>query len=147
MKVVINDCYGGFSLSTRGEAAYLKRKGETPFFYVNARTIDAHGSRIDFDRLKRWEPAEDEGFVIVYTYLDDLGDDPDKEKREGARYFSGRDLNRSDPDLVAVVEEIGKPASGRHANLKVVEVPDDVEWVVEEYDGMEWVSETHRTWR
>lgn len=26
------------------------------------------------------------------------------------------------------------------------EVPDDVQWQIEEYDGREWVAETHRTW-
>jgi hypothetical protein len=28
----------------------------------------------------------------------------------------------------------------------VIEIPDDVEWEVEEYDGLEWVAEKHRTW-
>ena len=27
-----------------------------------------------------------------------------------------------------------------------VSIPDDVEWQIEEYDGMEWVAEAHRTW-
>jgi len=30
--------------------------------------------------------------------------------------------------------------------LKVVEIPDDVEWNVQEYDGNEWVAEKHRIW-
>jgi hypothetical protein len=32
------------------------------------------------------------------------------------------------------------------AELKVVESPDDVEWEIEEYDGIEWIAEVHRTW-
>ena len=32
------------------------------------------------------------------------------------------------------------------SDLKVVEIPDDVEWEIEEYDGNEWVSEVHRCW-
>jgi hypothetical protein len=28
----------------------------------------------------------------------------------------------------------------------VVEIPDDVNWQVEEYDGMEHIAEKHRTW-
>jgi hypothetical protein len=31
--------------------------------------------------------------------------------------------------------------------LAIVEIPDDVQWIIEENDGMEWVAEKHRTWR
>jgi len=31
-------------------------------------------------------------------------------------------------------------------NLKVVEIPDDVEWRIHDYDGAEHVYEKHRTW-
>ena len=55
-------------------------------------------------------------------------------------------IQRNDPDLVAAVEELGKAASGEHASLRIVEIPDDVQWEVEEYDGAEWVAEKHRTW-
>jgi hypothetical protein len=30
--------------------------------------------------------------------------------------------------------------------LKIVEVPADVEWVIDVYDGNEHVAEAHRTW-
>ena len=53
---------------------------------------------------------------------------------------------RSNEDLVRVVEKLGSEASGFLANLKVVEIPDDTEWEIEEYDGLEWVAEKHRTW-
>lgn len=56
------------------------------------------------------------------------------------------DHRRSDPDLVRVVEEMGEAANGRFARLRVVEVPDDVEWEIDEYDGTEHVAEKHRTW-
>lgn len=53
---------------------------------------------------------------------------------------------RSHRDVIEVVERLGKLANGDHAELKVVDVPDDVEWHIAEYDGMEWVAEDHRTW-
>jgi len=31
--------------------------------------------------------------------------------------------------------------------LAIVEIPDDVEYTIEEYDGNEHVAEAHRTWR
>ena len=65
---------------------------------------------------------------------------------EESNYISDRDIARDDPHLIQVVEELGDRANDRFARLKIVEIPDDVDWVVEEYDGLEWVAETHRTW-
>jgi hypothetical protein len=56
------------------------------------------------------------------------------------------DEERCDPALVACVAKLGKAANGRCAKLCVVEVPDDVEWQIEDYDGSEHVAEKHRTW-
>ena len=55
-------------------------------------------------------------------------------------------LDRTDPLLVQVVEEMGAAANSFYADLEVVEVPDDVtNWRIDEYDGNEWVAEG-RTW-
>lgn len=56
------------------------------------------------------------------------------------------EISRDDPCLVQTVLELGAKANGAYANLKIVEIPDEVEWTIHEYDGMEWVAETHRTW-
>jgi len=78
----------------------------------------------------------DKSFALgVCIYTDQFGDE-----------FYDRNLDRDDPDLIAVVEEMGASANGLCAELVVVEVPDDVSWHIEEYAGMEWVAETHRTW-
>jgi hypothetical protein len=53
---------------------------------------------------------------------------------------------RTDPRVIKVVEELGPDANVWCSELKIVEVPDDVEIEIEEYDGAEWVSEKHRTW-
>jgi hypothetical protein len=60
--------------------------------------------------------------------------------------FYDRDIPRDDPYLVKIVKEMGMSANGAHANLKIVEVPAGVDWIVSEYDGAEWVAEVHRTW-
>jgi hypothetical protein len=31
--------------------------------------------------------------------------------------------------------------------LRIVEIPDGVEWHISEYDGIEHIAENHRTWR
>jgi hypothetical protein len=53
--------------------------------------------------------------------------------------------DRTNPDLVRCVETLGSASSGTYANLKVVEIPDDVEWQIEEYDGAESIHEVHRS--
>jgi len=56
------------------------------------------------------------------------------------------DLPRTDRDLVDCVELLGDRSWGRNAELKVVIVPDEVEWHIQEQDGREWIAEDHRTW-
>lgn len=56
------------------------------------------------------------------------------------------DIARNDPKLVECVEKLGEEANGAYAELKVIEIPDDVNWEIGEYDGLEWVEEVHRRW-
>jgi hypothetical protein len=92
MKIVINTCYGGFSLSKEAFAQYCKETGTNP------------------EAVGDWE------------------------------------MPRDNPVLIRIVEEMGEAADGSYAALKVVEIPDGVNWCIEDYDGQEWVAERHRTW-
>lgn len=116
MKVLINACFGGFGLSDAAFEKLLDRKGIA------------------------WEKQEGEYDNMEYYHAGHLGDDD--------HYLYDRNLteNRADPDLIAVFEEMGDLTNGRYSRLKIVEVPDDVEWEVDEYDGNEWIAEKHRTW-
>lgn len=55
-------------------------------------------------------------------------------------------IPRDDERLVQVVEELRAEANGHCAELKVVAIPDDVQWIIAKADGSEQVSEQHRTW-
>ena len=58
------------------------------------------------------------------------------------------DAYRTNKRLINAVEKLGsKASSGQVAILKVIEIPDDVKWELDEYDGFEHVSEIHRSWR
>jgi hypothetical protein len=92
MKIVINNCHGGFGLSKEALDLFNERSG-TNILYYNTEHID-----------------------------------------------------RNNPILVEIVEQLGKAAHGQFAVLKVVEIPDDLEWEIEEYDGAEKIAEKHRTW-
>lgn len=56
------------------------------------------------------------------------------------------ECKRNDPALIECVTILGEEANESYSKLKIVEIPDDVDWEIEEYDGKEWVSEAHRTW-
>ena len=123
MKVVINACHGGFGLSDAAFEKFLDRKGIAWESCVNKYDM--------VDHYNKGHLGEEEHFLYSREML----------------YNSARQQeDRSDKDLVAVVEEMGSKANGEYAYLKVVEIPDDVEWDVEEYDGNEWVAEKHRIW-
>lgn len=55
-------------------------------------------------------------------------------------------MDRTDPFLVQVVEELGAGADNIYSELKIVDIPDDIEWYIHEYDGLEAVYEQHRVW-
>lgn len=52
--------------------------------------------------------------------------------------------DRTNPKLIQAVETLGKDASGKYSLLKVVDIPDDIEFTIENYDGLEWIAEKHR---
>lgn len=57
------------------------------------------------------------------------------------------EMARDDPTLIAVIEQLGsKASSGSFSKLKVVSIPADVSWQIEDFDGMEWIAEEHRKW-
>ena len=62
-------------------------------------------------------------------------------------FYASCDIPRDCPVLIALVEEMGERANSCYSRLKIVEVPDDADWYIEENDGMEWIAEVHRTWR
>ena len=55
-------------------------------------------------------------------------------------FFSSRDIDRADPDLVAVVEELGDEADGRHAALEIADLAPGTHYFIDEYDGLESVQ-------
>lgn len=48
---------------------------------------------------------------------------------------------RTDKNLVECVETLGSIANGKYSNLRVVEIPDYIEWAIENYYGIETIHE------
>lgn len=140
MKVVINDCYGGFGISPFGLSKLAKRKGISLFFYEQDYEARVYNRLSVTQANKCFHPialTEDIGKVVqedeMYKQYSDL-------------MFSDSDIERHDSDLVALVEAHGKKMNDNYSSLKIVEIPDDVEYEIQEYDGNEWIAEKHRTW-
>jgi agmatine/peptidylarginine deiminase len=118
MKIVINDCYGGFSLSPKAELELLKRLGYTNIQYLK------NGVEVSLDD-NHWNcDFYSNGELVWLTRTDD----------------------RTNPHLIDIVEEMGEEANGHCAQLKIIEIPDDVSYFIDDYDGAETVRETHRSW-
>jgi hypothetical protein len=151
MKVVINACYGGFSLSPKATKRYAELRGRECYFFVG-------GISEPYRQV-----TEDEATDSFMWYAFDAPDMPgamnvhwskqtDADKAEAHEWYTvhcldNRDIPRHETDLLRVVEELGEAANGECAKLQVVEIPDDVEYQIEEYDGNEHIAEAHRTWR
>lgn len=141
MKIVINTCYGGFGLSPEAHILFAKKKGHELTFYKQTKYAFENGK----DEYKKVEPTKTKKTDLIYASTKDLGDVINDIPNN---YRWSPDINRVDPDLISVIEELGtKNASGPYAELKIVEIPDGVEWQINDYDGAETISERYRTWR
>lgn len=139
MKIVINKCFGGFSLSLRAVSRLYKLKKEPCYFFRSAGVFSGPYQRITLEDAEKLNDLHVSCFSVKNP--DDF-----TSKQLDEYFINCRPEDRSDPDLVRVVEELGARANGRCAELAVVDIPDDVEYTIEEYDGLEHVAEVHRTW-
>ena len=59
--------------------------------------------------------------------------------------FSGPE-DRSDKDLIKVIETLGDKASGTCAKIAIQEIPDGAKFEIDEYDGFEAVVPPRQSW-
>lgn len=152
MKIVINTCYGGFGLSPEAEQEYARLKNLKLYYYKQTSSkYDLNkpkSKRKDvFKRVDNATTGTTEDAFVLYTFTKDYGPQVEKLPMDENTYFASYDIPRDDPCLIQVVETMGvSKASGRYAELKIVEIPDKIEWRIEEYDGIEHVAQAHQTW-
>jgi hypothetical protein len=136
MFIAINKCWGGFSLSPKAVKRLAELNGKECYFFLQDYQINKH-------QLITLEEAEKCFITLAYS-VPNPDDFPDNEEY----YLTNRptDRERADPKLIQVIEELGDEASGSRAHLRIVEIPDDVDWEIHDYDGMESVREKSREW-
>lgn len=140
MKVVVNRCYGGFCLSEKACEMIMERKGLGCFKYRQTKYEHRDGVN-EYTRCKIFGEND---FIFAYYQTVNLGEKINKLPMEINWYYGN--LERDDVDLVTVVEELGGEANGKFSELEVVEIPDDVKWEIDDYDGIETIHEVHRSW-
>jgi len=153
-KIVINVQYGGFGLSPLALKRLAELQGRECYFFKKENllkgpyipiTIEEATAELMFDAFDIPNPND------VLPKQDNWWELSDEERRISNQKYkeheiNDRNLNRTDKHLVQVVKELKEKANGQCATLKIVDVPDNVEWEIEEYDGNEWVAEKHRRW-
>jgi hypothetical protein len=144
-RIVINSCHGGFGLSEAAVRRYLELRGIEVWVEPRTETYMSLGPLYWLvppgPHRATYDPSPEAWSRMT------MAERQANNKILDSQLFYARDIARDDPLLVRVVEELGSQSYGRHAELKVVDVPSDVEWTIEEYDGSEWVAEVHRTWQ
>lgn len=140
MKIVVNKCYGGFGLSPLAQKRYLELIGKECHFY------DYFELSTDRDMLKKVHINAN--CLTMFTLTKDYGDTVLDENIDWDKdLFNDRQLKRDDKTLVKVVRELGvEAASGRFSKLKIINIPEGIDWEISEYDGFETIEEKHRSW-
>jgi hypothetical protein len=138
LKIVINKCFGGFGLSRKATERYAELKGFKLYPWYDEIALKVYGP----------ERVRESSFIHYCTVPVDVDEHGvlAKDKYPKTGYWSDSDIERTDPVLVQVVEEMGDAANGECARLRIIEIPDGIEYVIDEYDGQESVHEKHQSW-
>ena len=131
MKIVYNNCFGGFSLSDAGMRRYAKIKGITLYsekdrFGFLTYWIAPKSERVGLLSDKDWDNATVKERIASNEACNKL-------------QLSTRDFDRTDSILVQVVEELGDEANGSCASLAIKDVPTGKKYRIDEYAGNESV--------
>lgn len=141
MKIVITkNC--DYSLSIDVILIYFElNKLNKPYFYIR-KWCDSTLESCNCTYLinNRDKIINDDYFIISRNYLGDevLSEDL---LYSDDNFFDQGEIKRDDVNLVLAVEKINPD------NLKVVDIPDDVDWYICESEcGSETIHENHRSW-
>ena len=130
MKLILNKCYGGFDVSKEAYMLYAKKKGLTLHLYES--------NFVDRKFIYKKVNNDNDYSIFRQYFTKDMGDNIEISNKDYKKYrLYLCDEYRQDPVLIEVVEELGDKASGEHGELKVVEIPDNCYYKIDEYDGIE----------
>jgi hypothetical protein len=143
MKVLYNACYGGFGLSYLATNKYAEKKGFELTWY--RQDGYAYKNNLKYTRISGIPLNPVETYIPSKKDLGDeiLGEFPDE------HYYSISTSDsslRTDIDLITIFEEIGELINSKYANIKIIEIPDDAKFDIDEYDGYESIVPPRPSW-
>lgn len=129
MKVILNKCYGGFDVSSKAYRLYAKKKNIKLYKYIS-----------DFRDEKYTKIDINDNLLFCHYLTKDFGDEANISEEDYDKYnLYLREENRFDETLIETIEELGEKASGPCGNLKIIEIPDNCYYKIDEYDGIETI--------
>lgn len=136
-RIVVNRCFGGFGLSTEAVKWLIAHKSEL----IRTRSFSEYYGSKKLDEYERqnWKSVGDGFYTTQHECI--LYDE-----KCTTVWSLNYDLKRTHPDLIAVVEALGEGVNGQFAKLEIVEIPNGIEWEINDYDGSETIEEKHRSW-
>ncbi|BDH82553.1 hypothetical protein [Lactococcus lactis] len=140
MKIVLNKCFGGFSVSHEAKMMIFEKRGVEVFPYLSKFGDEEFiYEKLSKEKISGSGPRDITRDVTYFQKdpgLDSFSEDWGEEDKFDSIYLDFDD-DRGNKDLVEVVEELGEKASGKYSNLKVVEIPDGASYEISDYDGIE----------
>lgn len=137
MKIVLNGCYGGFGLSYEAMVVYWHARCRDLYFYRDISVYDGYSKVHKYERisLADIQRSRNTWTGFIYCTTEDQGEYLDHFPEN---VVNDRDIDRTDPILISVVETMGsEAASGRFASLYIEEIPSGTQYKIDEYDGLE----------
>jgi len=126
-KIVYNACFGGFGLSHEAVMRYADIQGIT-LYHTNESGLFTHYYLCPPEEYERLRADDETKSIGQYRFA-----------RSNAMYFSPNNIERTDPALVQVVEELGDKVNDLYSKLCIEEVPAGTLYRIDEYDGSESV--------
>ena len=149
MKVIINKGLGNFTLSNEALLLLIKLKPEA----VDKTPLK--DSYLFYDSTEEYKTISfKEGF---FEYIPQFGNDSRSDDgvliKDNIVYtFNTISLNtqkyRSDPVIISIIEELKEKANPHGGELKIIEIPEGVDFYIDSDDTFdtETVVERHRRW-
>lgn len=141
-KIVINRCYGGFGISEAGLIEYARIKG-----------IALYPDKSDSLATTYWTIPKDHPERIAFKEWQNRTGKNEEEYRKMVKIYDkytiyARDIERDDPALVQMVENLGEKASDSCSRLVIEEIEKGTLYRIEEYDGLESIeTKDSYTWK
>jgi len=136
-EIVINADWGWFNLSEKCILKYAELKGIKIYkgksFFAEYWKVPP-SKRVKYVNDKWWFGLSEKRRASL-------------EKQYEAQTVNSHNIPRDDPALIQAIKQIGlKESADRCCKLKIIKIPQNIKWKIENDSGREWIAEQHRTW-